>query len=148
MHPFPPVTGRVSRRVRPRECGGPKALAWKCVRGHCSERTQNSDRVSGLAFGRFRRGAPGRKKIYRALSPFGSWLWVTVGYCLWFVAYGNCWFVASGNCWIVAYSNCWIVASGNWWQLCQIFGMEFPVGVLNTPNFYFQVYSTLTYHPV
>ena len=41
----------------------------------------------------------------------------------------------------MASGNCWFVASGNWWQLCRIFRMEFPVGVLNTPNFYFQVYA-------
>jgi hypothetical protein len=72
-------------------------------------------------------------------------IWFVASGNCWFVASGNCWFVVSGNCWFVASGNCWLVASGNWWQLCQIFRMEFPVGVLNTPNFYFQVYSTITY---
>jgi hypothetical protein len=61
--------------------------------------------------------------------------WFVASDNCWFVASGNCLFVASGNCWFVASGNFWFVAFGNWWQLFQIFRMEFPVGVLSTPNF-------------
>ena len=75
MHPSPPVTGRVSRRVRPRECGGPKALALWWVWGRSSERTQKIGRVSGLAIGRLRRGAPGGANSFELwlLLDRGSW---------------------------------------------------------------------------